>query len=162
MTDQLQLYICEHFKADTLAVLSSGNFSDVKPSFFPSRCGRPVKASMHLSSSKLFNKGKDDDQLFCGCSCMTTSDKAFLHDENILHLNLVNCFQMFAPEAMINQLLIEGAYVMTPDWLSKWRVWVKNWGDKDQVLQMFSESVKKLVLLDTGVDPMCNENLKDF
>ncbi len=162
MPDQLQLYICEHFKADTLAVLSSGKFSDVTVSFFPSRCSRPMKVNMHLSSSSLFNKGKDDDQMFYGCSCMTNTDKAFLHEKNILQLNLTNCFQMFAPQTLINQLLIDGAYIMTPDWLTKWRVWVKNWGDKEQVLKMFSESVSKLVLLDTGIDPKCNDNLKEF
>ncbi len=162
MTEQLQLYVCEHFRADTQAVLSSGNFTDVIPTYFPSRCGRPMPANKQLSSLSLFNKSKNDDKLFYACSCLSTPDKTYIDNENIKQLYLVNCFQMFAPKAIIDKLISEGAYIMTPDWLTKWKVWVNQWGDKEQVRLMFSESVTKLVLLDTGVDAKSKDNLKDF
>lgn len=162
MTEQLQFYVCEHFKADTLTVLTSGNFSDVKASFFPARCGRPMTANKQLSDLLLFNKDTDDNKYICACSCLSASEKTFLDTKNIKQLHLENCFQMFAPKAIIDKLISEGAYILTPDWLSNWKVWAKQWGDKEQVRQIFSETISKLVLLDTGIDPLSADNLKDF
>ncbi|MBI9073671.1 MAG: DUF1638 domain-containing protein [Melioribacteraceae bacterium] len=161
MLENLQLYICEHFKADTEAILSSDNYTDVIVSYFPARCIRPIPAEKQLESLSLFDK-TDDDKLFCACSCLTIPDKAFLHNKNIKKLHLPNCSQMFAPQGVINQLIKDGAYIITPGWLEKWKVWVNFWGDKEQARQMLSESVTKLVLLDTGVDKNCIINLKDF
>lgn len=162
MTGQLQLYVCEHFKADTLSVLSSGKFSDVKASFFPARCGRPMMANKKLSELSLFNKNPDDNKYLCACSCMSASEKTFLESKNIKQLYLDNCFQMFAPKAIIDKLISEGAYIITPDWLTNWKVWAKQWGKKEQVRQIFSETITKLVLLDTGIDPSSENNLKEF
>lgn len=163
MSDQLHLYVCEHFKADTEAVLTSGNFSDVVCTYFPSRCGRPLPVNKQLSSLSLFSKTEeDDDKLFCACSCLATTDKAYLNNKNIKQLHLNNCFQMFAPKAFISSLINDRAYIITPHWLAKWKVWVKQWGDKESVRLMFSETVTKLVLLDTGVDSQCNANLKEL
>ncbi len=162
MTGQLQLYVCEHFKADTLTVLSSDKFSDVKASFFPARCGRPIMANKKLSELSLFNKNPDDNKYLCACSCMSASEKTFLESKNIKQLYLDNCFQMFAPKAIIDKLISEGAYIITPDWLTNWKVWAKQWGEKDQVRQIFSETITKLVLLDTGIDPLSEKNLKEF
>jgi len=162
MADHLHLYICEHFKTDTLAVLYSGNFSDVKPIFIPSRCSRPIPANRPLSELALLRKDKNDDTLFCTCSCISASDKDFLDNENIKQLHLVNCFQMVAPQSQINKLISDGVYLITSGWLDKWREWVMEWGEIEQVRQMFSESVSKLVLLDTGVNSMCDDKLKEL
>ncbi len=162
MADQLHLYVCELFKVDTLAALASGNFNDVTLSFFPARCGRPSSASKPWSAMQLFKEARGEDRMISGCSCIPASDKAFLSEENIKQIHLVNCFQMFAPKVFIDQLISDRAYLITPGWLSKWKVCVKQWGKKEQVIQMFSESVTKLVLLDTEVDPQCEDNLKEL
>lgn len=161
MADKLQIFICEHFKADTEAVLNSGTFKDVSVSYFPSRCGRPISANNRLESLSLF-KPTDKDRLFCACSCLSVSDKTFLYEKNIHKLHLNNCFEMFAPKAFVDQLTLSGAYICTPDWLHKWERWVKNWGDQAQARQMFSESVSRIVFLDTGIDINSKHDLKAF
>lgn len=162
MSEKLQFFVCDNFKADTISVLSSGNFDDINPEFFPARCGRPAKANKPFSSLSLFDKGSENNKYLCGCSCLSENDKNFLDSKNIKQLYLDNCFKMFAPKAIIEQKMVEGAYIITPDWLSKWKIWTRQWGNKEQIREMFSESITKLMLLDTGVDPNSNEYLKDF
>jgi signal transduction histidine kinase len=162
MNDQLHIFICEHFKEETLAVLSLDDFHDVIPSFFPSRCNRPLKAGNQLSSIPELNAGIDCNKTLCGCSCMNTSDRVFLSGRNIRYLNMESCFQMFAAKEYINSLICEGAYLITPGWLSDWRECLTQWGGQVQAQQIFSESISKLVLLDTGIDSKSSINLEDF
>ncbi|MDG5800763.1 ATP-binding protein [Marinilabiliaceae bacterium ANBcel2] len=161
MAGNLQLYICENFKAETDAILSLGKFSDVVVSYFPPRCIHPISAAKQLESLSLFDNA-DNDKLFISCSCLTISDKVFLQNKNIKKLHLSNCFQKFAPHGFIDQLIEDGAYIVTPGWLKKWQVNLNSWGDKKLARQMLSESVTKIVLLDTGVDKNCVNSLKDF
>jgi len=162
MSEKLQFFVCDNFKADTISVLSTGNFDDINPEFFPSRCSRPAKTNKPFSSLKLFDNGSDNNKCLCGCSCLSENDKNFLDSKNIKQLYLDNCFKMFAPKAIIEQKMSEGAYIITPDWLSRWKIWARQWGNKELIREMFSESITKLVLLDTGVDPNSNEYLRDF
>jgi signal transduction histidine kinase len=162
MNDSLQIFICEHFKAETIAVLSSGDFQDVVPIFIPSRCSRPITPDSQLSSIPDLNTHPINEKLIFGCSCITPTDKKFLRHQNITYLPQVNCFHMFAPKELVDRLTSDGSYLMTPGWLSNWREWVEQWGGKDQAMQIFSESVTKLVLLDTGIDPNSKVHLTDF
>lgn len=162
MDSTLHLFICEHFKEETFGVLSSGDFQDVVPSFFPARCGRPLLKTNQLSTLPELNADIRSDKLLCGCSCLSAADKLFLTQKKIQYLHLENCFQMFASKDLINSMIEEGAYLITPGWLSNWRVWVESWGGQEQSSQIFSDSVSKLVLLDTGTDPASRENLKLF
>ncbi|PLX13467.1 MAG: hypothetical protein C0598_03560 [Marinilabiliales bacterium] len=162
MPEKLQLYVCEHFKIETLSVLEFIETNDVEPLFFPIRCGRPIQTNKKFSSLSIFDKNLTDSKSICACSCLLEEDKEFLDNNNIEKLYLDNCFQMFAPKSIINKLINEGAYIITPGWLSKWRVWVKQWGKKEHIKDMFSETISKLVLLDTGNDPNSSLNLKDF
>lgn len=162
MNDQLHIFICEHFKKETHEVLSSGEFKDVITSFFPSRCSRPVLVHNQLYSLPELNSASKNDKTFCGCSCLTAMDKEFLTHQNIRYISLVNCFQMLAAKELINSLISEGSYLVTPGWLSEWKEWLIQWGGQVQARQIFSESVTKIVLLDTGINPKSITNLNDL
>ena len=162
MTEQLHLFICEHFKEETEAVMASGAFKDVAISYFPARCSRPVLTNKGLSALPMFKQPSHDDNVVCGCSCMSSSDKEFLDERDILYLDHVTCFEMFAPAELINQRMSEGAYMMTPGWLADWKSWVAQWGTEAQAREMFLETISKVVLLDTGTDPDCHKYLAEF
>jgi two-component system, sensor histidine kinase and response regulator len=162
MTEKLHLFICEHFKAETAAVISAGAFPDVALSYFPARCSRPVMTNKRLSALPMFKRPSDDDNVVCGCSCMSTSDKEFLDERDILYLDHVTCFEMFAPPDLVNQLMTQGAYIITPGWLADWRSWAAQWGTEDQARQIFSETITKLVLLDTGTNSDWEAQLAEF
>jgi signal transduction histidine kinase len=162
MNSQLKIFICEHFKEETLGVFSTGNFEQIVPVFIPSRCVRPISTKNQLTSIPDLNIVTIEEKLLFGCACMNNADREFLHHQKIRNIPLVNCFHMFAPKEIIDQLISEGAYLMTPGWLSNWRKWIELWGGKIQAKQILSESVSKLVLLDTGIDPNSKSNLADL
>jgi PAS domain S-box-containing protein len=63
------------------------------------------------------------------------------------------CFHLVAPEAMVDALIAEGAYLLTPGWLAQWRQHLSAWGfDQQTAREFFQESTRELVLLDTGVN----------
>ena len=162
MTEQLHLFICEHFKEETDAVIASGAFSDVAISYFPARCSRPILTSKSLSALPMFKRPSHDENVVCGCSCMTSTDKAFLDDRDIIYLDHVTCFEMFAPSELINQRMSEGAYIVTPGWLADWKSWAAQWGTEAQAREIFLETITKLVMLDTGTNPDCDKHLAEF
>ena len=162
MTEKLHLFICEHFKEETAAVLSSGAFNDVAISYFPARCSRPVSTNKGLSALPMFKRPSHDDNVVCGCSCMSSSDKTFLDEKDILYLDHTTCFEMFAPPELVNQRMREGAYMVTPGWLAGWKTWATQWGTETQAKEMFFETITKLVLLDTGTNPDCDKQLAAF
>ena len=71
---------------------------------------------------------------------------------------------MFSPKSLVDSYIKDGAYIMTPGWLSNWKQFVtKNWGfDKKTAIEFYKEFCKKLLLLDTEVDSKALQNLKEF
>jgi hypothetical protein len=64
------------------------------------------------------------------------------------------CFELVAPTALVEHLVGSGAHLLTPGWLAQWRRAFGAWGlDHQTARELFAESARRLVLLDTGVDP---------
>jgi len=69
---------------------------------------------------------------------------------------------MFTGAAFL-RYLDEGAYLVTPGWLADWPRQIERWGgDCASLRQLFAESVSRLILLDTGVDPESAKHLGDL
>jgi len=153
MSKKLHLFICENFRAETKAVLDSGEYEDVMVSFFPTRCGHPSMAKQSLSQLPELNQVSLDAKMVCGCSCLTPGDRRFLDDRDVVYLDQATCFEMFAPPDMIQGYLNEGSYLVTPGWLPDWQTWVAEWGDQEQARGLFAETISRLTFLDTGVLP---------
>jgi len=162
MEKQLQLNICEHFRDETLEVIRSDSFSDVKAAFFPARCGQAQQSNRALSDFPQLCRNCAKDTLMCACSCLSLEDKSFIERQKIPQLALDNCFKMLVPPELVESKLAEGAYVVTSGWLKQWESRVKKWGAREPIQQMFSESVSKLVLFDTGIDAEAEERFKAF
>jgi signal transduction histidine kinase len=73
------------------------------------------------------------------------------------------CFNILVNPSLLDRSLSEGAYLLTPGWLTKWKEYMEFWEfDRETARQFFQESTSKLVLLDTGVDPTASANLASF
>ena len=73
------------------------------------------------------------------------------------------CFHLLAEPARVEALLREGAFAVTPGWLARWREWLDGGGlDQPTARLLFGESARRVVLLDTGVDPTAGEALAAF
>jgi len=74
-----------------------------------------------------------------------------------------SCFELLTGATVIEGYLKEGAYLLTPGWLARWRHYVDAWGfDRETAREFFGESATRLLLLDTGVDAGSPERLREF
>ncbi len=73
------------------------------------------------------------------------------------------CFQLVAEPAVVEPLLASGAFLVTPGWLARWRDWLEGGGfDQPSARLLFAESARRVVLLDTGIDPRAGTELAAF
>lgn len=70
---------------------------------------------------------------------------------------------MIAEKNIVDSLLREGAYILSPGWLEKWRSYMAQWGmEREIAREFFAESAGKLVLLDTLGAPSSAIHLAEF
>lgn len=92
-------------------------------------------------------------QVIIGGGCLQGNDLPALQLAGNFVLAPRQCFYLIAPAPMVDALIAEGAYVMTPGWLLQWEQQLLDFGfDKETARQFFQESISTLVLLDTGID----------
>ena len=150
---KLKLFICEHFKSETIMVLENLKASDVEISCFPARCSHPALARERLADLAVFTQTGNDDKMICRCSCLANSDHEFLDKQDFLKLDQSSCFEMMTSPEYVKKQISEGAYIITPGWLSNWKKWAAQWGSPEVAREMFSETIDHLLVLDTGVNP---------
>lgn len=161
MTGKLRLLACKHFLPELEVVLRSGAFSDVEISAFAPVCLNPQRVSNVIGS---FSNLADSDQpaiaLMGGCF-MNYQHNLLKLPSNYQVRQFEQCFNMLAPQSLIDDFTRSGAYLLTPGWLSSWRGHLKIWGfDQENARLFFHESADHLLLLDTGVDPLSREHLE--
>ena len=132
-----KLLICEHFKAETEKILSSGDFSDVTPVFFSPRCGFSQKKNEDFSLY-VGSQSENSETIICGCSCLRDIDIGNLSNS---YFRLDNCFYMLFQQSLLEPYITDGCYIISPGWLSTWKKNLEQYGDAEIVRQMFSETV---------------------
>lgn len=91
-----------------------------------------------------------------GGGCLCEDNSTYENEANPFLLVPQLCFYLVAPMALVDNLIAEGAYLMTPGWLLNWRQQISDWGfDQETARQFFQETTRKLTLLDTGIDKNC-------
>ncbi len=99
-------------------------------------------------------------QVIIGGGCLQGNDLQALKLSGNFVLAPRQCFYLIAPAPMVDALIAEGAYVMTPGWLLQWEQHLLAFGfDRETARQFFQESTTELVLLDTGVDKEISSKL---
>ncbi|MFC1556098.1 PAS domain S-box protein [candidate division KSB1 bacterium] len=162
MTEKLNILACRNFSREISKVLEADEFKDVILTLLSARCGHPPVSEDEIDSIKK-NSEPESDVHILGCCCLTglptNNDPVYQLDVS----KLDQCFYMFSSKDIIDKYLIEGCYLITPGWLSQWRKQISYWGfDKDSAQEFFAESSKKLLLIDTGIDPESTKNIKEF
>ncbi len=108
-------------------------------------------------------ESESDDVLLIG-SCCEEIQTCFKKGQNRNNPAIIpQCFYMVTNRTLVDNLIIQGAYVMTPGWLKNWRQKLSEWGfDQQTARDFFHESATRLTLLDTGVDPRSASRLAGF
>ncbi len=161
MDRPVRLLICGNFRGEALAALSAGDWHGVRVDFFPAACGKRALSERDLAACA---GGIDDGEegLIVGSACLAQVGHL---DGPLSRFGLLRqelCFHMVAGRDLVHSYTASGAYLVTPGWLADWRENVARWGDPEAVRAMFAESVSRLLLLDTGVDPRSRAHLADM
>lgn len=138
---------CESLSKELELVLSSIGADDVEVTFFQTHCHakeNDVDESQHLR-----NLQKECSRIVVlGCGCLSKLN--IPNDENVI---ILGCgAELFFPSRLLHYLTSSGYMLVVPGWLRKWREHIQKAGlDKDTARSMFKESVKSVMVLDTGI-----------
>ena len=151
MKSDLRLWCCPHFLPEVRALVAgSPDLAGLRVETFASSClqGRR-KGEKALSPPSNPKKGTVA-VLGGGCLRGLGANPEWLKGAKVLAPR--QCAHLLAPAAMVDKLILEGAYLLTPGWLASWREHIAEWGfDQATAREFFRESTQKLILLDTGV-----------
>jgi diguanylate cyclase (GGDEF)-like protein len=170
---------CNIYKKEIEAISGSEDFKGVKTFFFNASCwnGKDIKSRLRTQILKVKEQYPGALIEIITCSpCLKNrkgkrglipeNNKIFFDEQIISNCNFVsfdNVNHLFTSKTNIDNYISQNAYLLTPGWLLKWKAHLIEWGfDKKTAGEFFRESVKKLVLLDTGVSRESSEKLKEF
>jgi diguanylate cyclase (GGDEF)-like protein len=173
------LLCCNIYKKEIEAISSSEDFNNVKPFFFNASCWNQKDTKDRLLKQILKIKeqypGSFIEIIACNPCFGGRKEAEVLDSDNYksvfskelgANCNFVfveNFNHLFTSKSDIDNYISQNSYLITPGWLLKWKGHLKEWGfDKKTATEFFAESVKKLVLLDTGISSESLNKLKEF
>ena len=164
MPPRLGLITCASFDREIQAVQASPDFANV--------VFRTHSASCDLAESAWSGLGESADACRkAGCAvgivggyCLNRPARALGLDATCRLHQESQCVEWVADRGVIDRLLKDGALPVLPGWLRDWETHVAGrWPDDAKAAQAFYREVsRKVVLLDTGVHPGHDRELKAF
>jgi PAS domain S-box-containing protein len=154
--DVLTVAVCQIYLSEVVTVIDLEHWDDVRVVAFPSRCGRPP-----LGKPELQELVGDDvgEILVIGGACVCGLEKS----ERPTCKQSLNCFALFHSRLLVEEFMAQGAYLVTPGWLEVWREKIEEFGfGQKELRDFFSDSMKKIVLLDTLLKPESGGQLEEL
>jgi len=161
MTPALCFISCDYLYPEMKAAVDSAAFSNIEVKSFPARCGRPPIQWQELQET--INTFQADHIELFGSYCLQQLDDPGLEFSHCTINKQEQCFHHLCGKTLVSSLQQNGGYLVTPGWLCEWKKHVAEWGfDKEDAADFFGQSLRKLILLDTGTDTNSNEYLEEF
>ncbi|MCP4142084.1 MAG: PAS domain S-box protein [Chloroflexi bacterium] len=162
MVDKLGIAVCENYAQELRAIIDEWGFQDVVATSFPALCGKPSLTWDDFKGIIQDCEGCDRVEVLGQC-CLVNLGAPPSSLARIQVNKLRLCFDMLLDSSVVDILVKEKAYLMTPGWLASSREIMREWGfDQVTAPEFFADFAKRLVLLDTGVDDKSAERLEEF
>ena len=164
MSIQLCLITCSSFDREILAVRSSPDLQDVRFRVLPVECDQVESPWPGLDEAVADCRKKGCPVAMAGGYCLTRPAKDLgLEGPCRLH-QMSQCFEWVAPKEVVDGLLRDDALLVLPGWLRDWESHLDaRWpSDRKAAQAFFRELAGRVVLLDTGVHPGIDRELKAF
>lgn len=161
MSSQVFVF-CENYKKEIEYLDLPAKYPDVKVVFFRARCGLPPQdwqqVSINMTKDLQFNALHIASGACIG-GVPEEHRKLFKQHNCILN----ECHHMIVAANLVDFYMQQGYYLITPGWLEHWRQRVEQWGfDQYMIKDFFRESARAVLLLDTGIYPEAELDLKEF
>ncbi len=164
MPPTLHLLVCQYYLKEAQAILQSGDFEDVRVSAFPDLCVRPLADLTATLSRQFYEAGeKGQTTILVGACYLLSQNKTALPEDRYHRIHREElCFHMLVNKTVIDRCLCEGSHLVTSGWLEHWQQHIDAWQfDRETARMFFAEGARRMVLLDTGVDPEAQTRLHD-
>ena len=151
MTPRLCIFSCNNFHLEVAASIKAEGWTDVVSAEFPARCGRPPITWDELQG----NLPQDCTRVILfGRACLGALGSPPATFPTVQRLIKEQCFHLIAGPTLVDTAIADGSYLMSPDWLRHWRKHVADQGFAPETAgDFYRDFAKRLVLLDTGVEP---------
>jgi diguanylate cyclase (GGDEF)-like protein/PAS domain S-box-containing protein len=164
MARNLTLIACANFDREILAIQSSPDFRDIRFKALPVDCDQ-VEAEWHGLDEAVASFCNDGCSVcIFGSYCLTHAAKDYGSGEACRSVQKGQCFEWIADKKVLDGFLQDGALLVLPGWLRDWEAHVdKRWpSGRKSAQSYFRELAKKVILLDTGVYPNIDRELRSF
>ncbi|MGZ5498105.1 MAG: diguanylate cyclase [Candidatus Aminicenantales bacterium] len=164
MSTRLGIIICSSFDREVQAIQESADFRNVR--FLPHsvRCDLAESDWEGLGDAVASCRKEGCAPGLAGGYCLTRPAKELGLDGTCRLLQESQCFEWVADKALLDRFLLDGALPVLAGWLRDWEAHVDaRWPSDRKAAQAFFRAVaRKVVLLDTGVHPSIDRELKSF
>ncbi|MEX1325857.1 MAG: hypothetical protein AB1Z29_03575, partial [Desulfobacterales bacterium] len=163
MINNYCILVCDHYKKELESIVDAEPLKGITVGSFPARCGRPPIKKDELTALRK-NLGEFDRTLVLGGCCIADLYNEELTDDNNFYCKKVKqCNYLIADPFMVDFYMQNGGYLLTSGWLENWKKHINEWGfEKAGAQEFVKESIREMVLLDTGVVPKSAQLLQDL
>jgi diguanylate cyclase (GGDEF)-like protein/PAS domain S-box-containing protein len=164
MAGRLCLITCANFDREILALQSAPEFQDVVFKTLPVECDQVEGSWPGLADAVEAFRAEPYSVRLVGSYCLTQVLKDIALDEACRFSQKGQCFEWVVDKDILDRFLQDGALLVLPGWLRDWEAHVDaRWpSDRKCAQTFFRELAKKVLLLDTGVYPKIDRELKSF
>ncbi len=164
MSHRLSLITCLNLGGEVQAVQSSPDLQNVRFRLIPVECDMSEAPWTGLGEAVDSCRKEGCPVGLAGGYCLTRPVRE-LGLDGTCHLDQKSqCFEWVADKDLLDRLLQAGALPVLPGWIKDWEARVDaRWpSDRKAAQAFFRDVARKVVLLDTGVYPGVDRQLKSF
>jgi signal transduction histidine kinase/ActR/RegA family two-component response regulator len=162
MVKKTLILSCRALRREMEAIASRMELDDCEVVSFPCDCTGESRSTVPVDDVTRDAAGRFDRVLVVGSPCYAERRSGANPPYNVALVE--RGFDLFLPAPLVRRLQSDGAYLITPGWLERWRDRVETgWGfDTEGARSFFAESCSRILLLDTGVYPGCGRSATEF
>jgi signal transduction histidine kinase len=155
---------CASHARELRAVLDAEDAEDVSLVLFPTQCERPRMTWEWIQERATPQLAAGDAVLLLGAGCTFQLGEPPAACAGIRVLRpAAQCQHWYAAPEMLDDRVRRGAHVVTPGWLARWQVALRDMGlDQPTARALYGETTQVVLLLDTGAWPDSHQKLVAF
>jgi diguanylate cyclase (GGDEF)-like protein/PAS domain S-box-containing protein len=164
MTRPLSLIVCSNLEREVRAVSGLPEFRDINFLPLAVECDQ-VEARWEGLAETVQAHGQDGHPVcLIGSFCLTQAAANLDLNGTCPTVQKSQCFEWIADRDVLDRFLREEGLLLLPGWLKSWERHVdRRWpSDPKKAQAFFRASARKIVLLDTGVHPKIENELREF
>jgi diguanylate cyclase (GGDEF)-like protein/PAS domain S-box-containing protein len=164
MSGELTLIVCANLEREVISLSGFPEFKDIRFQTLPVTCDLVEARWDGLDGVVRAQKEAGHPHCLVGSFCLTQAVSGLGPQAGCQTAQKSQCFEWIAERDVLDHFLKEEALLLLPGWLKNWERHIDSlWpSERKKAAAFFRESATKAVLLDTGVYPRVESDLKDF